>query len=296
MDINLRKLRYFVAVAECEGFRKAANELRVAQPALTRQIRSFEGEMGAELFTRTTHGVALTEAGKQLLYEAEPLLASANAIRERLAELKNRPLRVTIGFAQGISVAQFAREFGRLYPHIEVDLVRVPEEQEGESILGGRVDVCFARAPIAGDGVELVPLFDEPRVVALPYDHPLAHVDYLKLKDLAGFRLLQHPDSVPEISTPGLGPRVARIPGLNWRGFSVPNVEEALEHVAAEHGILILPLSTAETYSRSDLAFKPVRGLRSCTVVVAYARDRFTHHVGAVVDIALRQTQHAITV
>jgi len=84
MDLDLRKLRYFVAVAQCSSFRRAAAVLRIAQPALTRQIRTLEGELNAELFTRSFRGAELTDAGRQLFEDAQPLLAAADSIRLRL--------------------------------------------------------------------------------------------------------------------------------------------------------------------------------------------------------------------
>src|SRR5215469_12092178 len=80
LDLDLRKLRYFVAVADRLHFGRAADELHIAQPALSRQIRALEQDLGAVLFTRNRHGVALTDAGRQLLADAGPLLASAHAV------------------------------------------------------------------------------------------------------------------------------------------------------------------------------------------------------------------------
>ena len=84
MDLDLRKLRYFVAVADSLHFGRAADELHIAQPALSRQIRALEHDLGTPLFTRDSHGVALTDAGRQLLTDAGPLLASAHAVRRRV--------------------------------------------------------------------------------------------------------------------------------------------------------------------------------------------------------------------
>lgn len=85
MDLDLRKLRYFVAVASQLHFGRAADDLHIAQPVLSRQIRALEHDLGASLFMRDSHGVTLTEAGKQLLADAGPLLASAHAARRRVA-------------------------------------------------------------------------------------------------------------------------------------------------------------------------------------------------------------------
>src|SRR6476469_2525646 len=85
MDLDLRKLRYFVAVASQLHFGRAAGDLHIAQPVLSRQIRALEHDLGASWFTRDSNGVTLTQAGKQLLADAGPLLASAHAARRRVA-------------------------------------------------------------------------------------------------------------------------------------------------------------------------------------------------------------------
>uniref|UniRef100_UPI002453A8E0 LysR family transcriptional regulator n=1 Tax=Nocardia wallacei TaxID=480035 RepID=UPI002453A8E0 len=83
MDLDLRKLRYFVAVADRLHFGRAAEELHIAQPVLSRQIRALEKDLGAALFTRDTHGVELTDAGRQLLDDAGPQLAAVRGVRRR---------------------------------------------------------------------------------------------------------------------------------------------------------------------------------------------------------------------
>jgi DNA-binding transcriptional LysR family regulator len=85
LDLDLRKLRYFVAVADRLHFGRAADELHIAQPVLSRQIRALERDLGASLFTRDRHGVELTDAGRQLLADAGPLLASTHAVRRRVS-------------------------------------------------------------------------------------------------------------------------------------------------------------------------------------------------------------------
>jgi len=92
MDMNLRRLRYFVAVAEHLHFRRAADAIHIAQPALSRQIRALETELGVELFDRDQRATTLTAAGRQLLDEAPALLASADAARRRVQDRKSTRL------------------------------------------------------------------------------------------------------------------------------------------------------------------------------------------------------------
>src|ERR1700710_160245 len=98
MDLDLRKLRYFVAVGNTLHFGRAADELHIAQPVLSRQIRALEKELGAPLLTRDSHGVGLTDAGRQLLADAGPLLASAQAARRRVTAAARGSQRLMVGF------------------------------------------------------------------------------------------------------------------------------------------------------------------------------------------------------
>src|SRR3954471_3713630 len=111
MDLDLRKLRYFVAVAEKLHFGRAADELHIAQPALSRQIRALEKDLGTPLLTRDSHGVALTDAGRQLLTDAETLLASAHAVRRRVTLAARGSRRLMVGFRAGITVTAAVRAF-----------------------------------------------------------------------------------------------------------------------------------------------------------------------------------------
>src|SRR5205823_10022571 len=105
MDLDLRKLRYFVAVAGTLHFGRAAEQLHIAQPVLSRQIRALEQDLGAALFTRDSHGVTLTDAGTQLMTDAAPLLASADAARRRVTVATRGKQRMMVGFRAGIAVA-----------------------------------------------------------------------------------------------------------------------------------------------------------------------------------------------
>src|SRR3954464_311678 len=93
MDLDLRKLRYFVTVADRLHFSRAADELHIAQPVLSRQIRALEHDLGTPLLTRDSHGVELTDAGRQLLADAGPLLASPDAVRRRVTAAAARARR-----------------------------------------------------------------------------------------------------------------------------------------------------------------------------------------------------------
>lgn len=125
MDLDLRKVRYFVAVAELLHFGRAAERLHIAQPVLSRQIRALEKDMGAPLFERDSHGVTLTAAGRQLLDDAQQLLAAADATRRRVRRPPHGPRRLVVGFRAGVVATRALRAFGAAHPDVEVHARRV---------------------------------------------------------------------------------------------------------------------------------------------------------------------------
>jgi Bacterial regulatory helix-turn-helix protein, lysR family len=124
-ELDLRRLRYFVAVAQELHFGRAAGRLFVAQPVVTRQIRRLEEELGVSLFTRTTRDVQLTPAGEQLLSDARPLLAAADAAKRRVRRAEAGPSALTVGFFVGDPVGRALRTFSESHADVTVDLVRI---------------------------------------------------------------------------------------------------------------------------------------------------------------------------
>jgi DNA-binding transcriptional LysR family regulator len=264
MDLDLRKLRYFVAVAGQLHFGRAADDLHIAQPVLSRQIRALEHDLGASLFTRDSHGVTLTVAGKQLLADAGPLLASAHAARHRVTAAARGGQRLVVGFRMGIVVTHAVRAFGAVHPDVLVDVQRLEWDDQGAMLLDGRVDVGYVRLPIDETGLRVAPLFTEPRVAVLPTGHRLAGKEQVTEADLAGEPLIWHVD-------PRTQP--TRRPHPN-AGHFVRGVEEKLEHVAAGRGISFLPRSATAFYSRPDISYVPIPELAPDQVCLAVAESR----------------------
>lgn len=123
MDLDLRKLRYFAAVAEHRHFGRAAQQLYIAQPVLSRQIRAFEQELQCTLFVRTTRSIELTAAGKQLQQEAQGLLASVDAAVRRVHDAERGTLRLTVAFSPGLHVSEAIRAYAAQHPDVETDVL-----------------------------------------------------------------------------------------------------------------------------------------------------------------------------
>jgi DNA-binding transcriptional LysR family regulator len=270
VDLDLRKLRYFVAVADALHFGRAADELHIAQPVLSRQVRALEHDLGAPLLTRDSHGVALTDAGRQLLADAGPLLASADALRRRVARAARGPGSFTIGFMLGLIVTGAVRALADSHPQLTVNVLRTNWDDQTDVLHDGRADVSYIRLPVDQIGLQIQALLAEPRVAVFPAGHRLAGKDTISVADLADEHLLQDPAAVPEwrdVATE-----------MRSRGRrSAPvfrTVEEKLEHVAAGHGIVVLPLSTAVFYTRPGVAYSQVSDISPNQVCLAWDATR----------------------
>ncbi|WIB62980.1 LysR substrate-binding domain-containing protein [Curtobacterium sp. MCBD17_040] len=281
-DLDLRKLRYFVAVADTLSFGRAAEQLRIAQPVLSRQIRALEQELGTQLFVRDTRGTELTDNGRLLRAEVQPLLASAAAVRRRVAIAARGEDVFTVGFMPGLTVTGAVRTFRRGAPEVDVRVMRTGWEDQVAVLHDGRADVSYLREPFDGAEVRTVFLHDEPRVVMLPSDHPLAGTDQVTMGDLGSEELLQDPAAVPEWS----GSAPSRRAGDGSAKRRSRTVEEKLELVAGGAGVAILPLSTARFYRRLDVRFVAVTDLAPTAVHIAWEASRASARIAAFVDAA----------
>ncbi|GAB2584998.1 LysR substrate-binding domain-containing protein [Kribbella endophytica] len=282
MDMDLRKVRYFVAVAEELHFGRAAERLHIAQPVLSRQIRALEDELKVQLFVRTKRATELTSAGRQLLEDARSVLASAEAMRLRTVQAARAERIFTIAFMPGITVTSLVRELAAKHPELTVELLRTTWDDQVEVLHDGRADVSIVRLPIDQQGLTVRPLFDEPRVAMLPADHRLAGKPVIRIGDLAEDHLLQDPDAVPEWRDVAVELREGRArPAPHYR-----SIEEKLEHVAAGHGISIIPLSTATFYTRPDVVAVPVEDLGPNHVALAWPSTRRARTIAEVAALA----------
>ncbi|WP_067470854.1 LysR family transcriptional regulator [Nocardia amamiensis] len=253
MDLDLRKLRYFVAVAEQRHFGRAAEQLYIAQPVLSRQIKAFEQELDCTLLVRSTRSVELTAAGKQLYEEAQGILASVDAAVRRVRDVDHGVQRLVIAFSPGLRVSGAIRAFTARHPDVETDVVPARWWERDAPLRDGRAQIGYLRRPFDESGLRVVPVGHEPRVAAMPATHPLAGRHKLTRADLDGERMLDAPTR---------------------RNLSL---EEKFELIASGHGIVLVPLSVAQSYVRPDLVHLRVTdapGVETCLAVVADRREK----------------------
>ncbi|CAG9178230.1 Hca operon transcriptional activator HcaR [Cupriavidus laharis] len=188
--MELRHLRYFIAVADELSFTRAAQRLHTAQPSLSQQIRNLEDEIGTPLLERTRRKVELTAAGKVFLAEARQVLSQADRAVER-ARLAGQQAgaTVTIGFVPAAEIRIFPVILPRLrlqFPNVNVELRSLPTHELEQALLQGDVDVAFMRDPVHSAELTREVVLIEPMVVLLPCAHPLAKLDRIPPRRLSG--------------------------------------------------------------------------------------------------------------
>jgi DNA-binding transcriptional LysR family regulator len=201
--VELRQLRYFVAVAELLHFTRAARRLRMAQPPLSRQIRALEEELGVQLFSRASGRVRLTHAGKIFLEESRAVLQRAEqAIRSTKDADAGRSgtIRLGIGLGLGETASRVINRHLQHRPSIEIDVVNLPSGMQSEALIAHKIDVGFLRPPVDEAHLMSHRIRTERLSVVLRRDNPLAAHRRLSLRQLARETLLL---IAPEIS-PGV--------------------------------------------------------------------------------------------
>ena len=245
--MELRHLRYFVAVAEELHFGRAAKRLNLAQPPLSQQIRSLESELGGALFLRTSRKVELTEAGRILLVQARLVLGQAETATQTMrAAHRGEAGRVTIGFTTSAVyslVPAILREFNRSRPKVEIRCMEMQPEQQKSALLERQIQMSFTRTPLVAPELQSMQLDRERFVVALPADHPRVGQARLRLRDLAaeGFIIFSRHQGtaiydaiIASCQRAGFSPRMAQEGG---------GVQTILALVAAGLGVALVPAS-----------------------------------------------------
>jgi DNA-binding transcriptional LysR family regulator len=258
--MNLRRLEYFVGVAEAAHFRRAAEALHVAQPALSVQVARLEAELGVILFDRNRRGVTLTPAGATLLARARVLLpALRDALAETTAVGDGRAGVVRVGFVGSAAyqlLPQALRRAEREFPAARIVLRQMVSQPQAAALQTGELDLALVRAPSDLPGVTGIRIIAEPFVVALPTAHPLA-----VLRRVAAARLHAQPFVTLPVDSGPL--RDAMIAELALAGASPAVVDEVTDMpallglVAAGRGVALVPRSVAGL-RLPGLTFRPL--------------------------------------
>lgn len=262
-DLDLRAVRFFTAVADARHFGRAAAELHIAQPYLSRQIRGLEQRIGARLLDRGPRGTTLTEAGEAFLPRARALLRLA-AQAGSAARAAARPSRVTVGHTRSIEIRPAVEELRRLHPDAEVRVVELDWNEPRDALIEARVDAVVARFPLVTDALDVTVLYDEPRELLVPLAHRLAGKESVTLDDIADELLPKLPDPAwnafwridprPDGSAAPDGP-------------AVEVLEDKLELIAAGQAVAIVTAGLRGI--RPDLTTVGLSGIEPSHVILA---------------------------
>jgi DNA-binding transcriptional LysR family regulator len=295
--MELKQLRYFVAVAEELHFSRAASRLHLAQSALSAQIRSLEEEVGGPLLLRSTRQVSLTPAGAMLLSEGRAILAAADGTLGRVraaARGENASLSIaSLGPVPGALLSPLLSTFSARRPHLRIDVRALEFSEMLSALRSGKADVAFLYAPIDEADLEVTPLISEPRVAVLPHDHRLAGRASISAGDLAGETFVAQPDVTPQpwrdfwmlVDELGQRPPVSAYVG--------DNIEEWLHLIGRGEGVDTAPAIIARYFARPDVAFVPLRDAAPTTLVLAVSHAAREPTIDEFVELAVEIAANA---
>ncbi|MGF1661865.1 MAG: LysR family transcriptional regulator [Kineosporiaceae bacterium] len=275
MDVHVRQLRYFLAVADDLHFTRAAERLFVSQPALSKQVWTLEQQLGVRLFARDRQGTALTDAGRALLPHARDLVDRWEHA-ERAVTAVVGGAELTVGFATSIGrglVPALRQRFAVLRPGRRLAFTQVPWSDPTAGLADGTADVALMWLPVPDpDAFPAEVLVTEPRWVALPVGHRLAGRGVVPFLELLDAPFLALPESAGPLRSHWLaedarGGRPAVVAAV------VATAEETFEAVAAGIGVALLSRGNAALYARPDVTCRPVTGVAPSELAVVRRRD-----------------------
>jgi DNA-binding transcriptional LysR family regulator len=275
MDVELRHLRYFLAVADELHFGRAAERVRVAQPAVSQQIQRLEQAIGTRLFERNRREVRLTPAGETLRAYAQRAVDDVElGVRAAQRAAAGEIGHLTIGFletAASTIVPQAVRRFQAAHPDVELTLRELGVGAQIDGLESGRLDVGFLRPPIGSAGLVFEKLVDEELVAAVPSGHPLAGRESVVARTIAGEPLVMLAREV----VPSLYDQVLALnqeaEGAGNIAQEATSIQAVLGLVAAGLGLAVLPASV-RSLSRAGVDFVAIRSRHRSPLFIAHRR------------------------
>jgi DNA-binding transcriptional LysR family regulator len=296
MDVEMRHLRALLALADELNFTRAAERLHLTQQALSGQIRQLEERVGTQLVERSSRPMRLTRAGETLLEHARPLLAGAEHAILATRAAGTEAARLTVGYPAPLTrrlVAPAFERFQTTHPEVELTIHFAGFLDPLGGLRSGPAEVAFLYGEFEHDGIELRPLFSEPRGVALAADHPLAARAEITIEELLAEPLVEVPvrDRIwsdfwtAASHRNGIPPRV---------GASVSTLDGLMEAIAAGLGIATTVAPAVDTLgAAAGVVFRPAPQLSPLTFWVARHEHDDRDHVLALIDAATKALRTA---
>jgi DNA-binding transcriptional LysR family regulator len=302
-DLELRELRYFIAVAEELNFTRAAMRLGMAQPPLSAAIGKLERKLGVTLLERTSRRVALTPAGVVLLEQGRIAVEAVGAAAGRARRAGTQPGRLTVAVKPGTGTELLKQIMDRCQHDPLIPEVHVLFGHPGgpaAAVRGGAADAAILRAPFDPRGLDAELLLTEPRVAVLPAGHRLAGRPAINRADLAGEPMPRWAGQAAPASaahwtgtdTPGLAVREhAPAARDHDTGPEINDVSQLLDAVTIGNAVAYVPVSAAAQFRSAGLAVVPVSDLSPSQVMVAWPDTSRSAAVAAFVRMAVEAAQ-----
>jgi DNA-binding transcriptional LysR family regulator len=292
--MELRHLRYFVALGEELNFTRAAERLHIAQPPLSQQIRQLEDELGVTLLQRNNRPIRLTEAGELFLARARALLASfEDAVADTRRVGRGQAGKLAIGFvgsAMFAGLPDIISSYREAFPDVELVLDEMLAAEIAEALRRRRIDVGFVRpALLAEAGLAQRLILDEPYVAALPRAHPLASRSDIALAELSDDAFVLYP-ARPEPSVTGLIVTACQVAGFTPRlAQEVLHLQTAIGLIAAGVGVSLVPEAAARAQTGRGVAYVPLAAPAvMAPLTIAWRDEDVSPAVQRLLDIATR--------
>ena len=273
--MELRHLRYFVAVADEKNYTRAAERLHIAQPPLSRQVQQLEEELGVLLIEKGSRPLRLTEAGKFFHAHAQELLDKAADLKAMTQRVGKIDRKFAIGFVASTLyglLPEIVRRFRKRFESVEISFHEMTTMEQLQALKEGRIDVGFGRLKSEDPAIRRIVLREEALIVALPVGHRLAALDEpLRLADLVQETLLVY----PKAPRPSFADQVlATFMERNLVPQQVQEVRElqiAIGLVGAGQGIAIVPQSL-QGMIRTDVVYRPLDDLKAVSPIIFSTR------------------------
>ncbi|MFS2003300.1 LysR substrate-binding domain-containing protein [Duganella sp. CT11-25] len=277
--MELRHLRYFVAVAEEKNFTRAAKRLFIAQPPLSRQIQQLEEELGVELIEKGSRPLRLTEAGRFFHAHAQELLAKAAELKSMTQRVGKIDRTLSIGFVASTLyglLPDIVRHFREQYPMVEVTFHEMTTMQQLKALKEGVIDVGFGRVKSEDPNIRRIVLREERLIVALPVGHPLAASgNALGLVDLLMETLIVY----PKAPRPSFADQVLAVFSdraiMPHKIMEVRELQIAIGLVAAGEGVAVVP-DSVQGMKRNNVAYRALTDRNAVSPVMFSVRKMDT--------------------
>ncbi len=288
--MELRHLRYFVAVGEALSFTKAAENLRLAQPSLTRQIKDLEDELGVRLLNRTKRQIVLTGEGRSFLADARRVLAHSAEIVESVQRLRRHEVpALNIGYVANLFPAPLPvtlAAFQRKFPTVSINLFDMSHGDQFLALEDGKIDLAFVglRKPIKERGLEFRCIASDRVVAALSKGDPLEKKAVVKLKELKAMFFV----GMSEASTPGYREWLTgtcRAAGFAPKVLQDVHIERfVIQAVGAGLGVALLP-DQVEKLPHENVVFRPLLPTVRTESCIAWRKENTSTALKAYVEI-----------